>query len=472
MSRAMVVASNRGPVSWQRNDDGNLEARRGFGGLVTALGGALQEQEGAWVSVALSDDDRAVAEQHAGAAFEVEAGGSTYQLRLVDAGDRYEGYYNQVANRLLWFTVHQMWGEPYEPSGLGWTDAWQDYLAVNAMVADEVAAADGDEIHLQDYHLTTAAPLVRDAHPDAAIMQYMHTPWCPPEYLNRLPTEVSRRVLTGLLGADVVGFSSETWCDSFRRCCAAVLGAAVDGARVTHEQGTTVVAPFMLGVDAEDLAGSAASDAARAAGEELDAEADGRALVLRVDRTDLSKNILRGLHAYELLLERYPEHRGAVWHYAHLNPSRQSVPEYSDYLEQCGRAADRIRERFGEECLTLFVGDDYPRAIAAQQRSDVLIANPVTDGTNLVAKEGPALNQRDGVLVLSPGAGAADVMAEGAVMVNPYDVEAQAEALHRALTMDPQERTRRAALLRDAALVGAPAEWFGAQRQALRDARS
>lgn len=471
MKNAMVVASNRGPVSWQRNDDGTLEARRGFGGLVTALGGALQQQEGAWVSVALSDDDRAVAAEHAGEAFEVEAGGASYQLRLVDAGDRYEGYYNQIANRLLWFTVHQLWGEPYEPAGLGWSEAWEDYQAVNAMVAEEVAAADGDEVHLQDYHLTTAAPLVRDAHPDAAILQYIHTPWCPPEYLNRLPVEVARRVLEGLLAADVVGFSSETWCDAFRRCCAAFLDAKVDGERVHTDRGTTVVAAFVLGVDTEDLATSAASEEVRAAGEQLDAEAGGRALVLRVDRTDLSKNILRGLHAYELLLERHPEHRDAVWHYAHLNPSRQSVPEYSDYLQRCSAAADRIRERFGEDCLTFFVGDDYPRAVAAQQRSDVLIANPVTDGTNLVAKEGPALNQRDGVLVLSPGAGAADVMAAGALMVNPYDVEAQAEALHAALTMDRDERARRAALSREAAQRGAPADWFAAQRSALRNAR-
>lgn len=471
MTDAMVVASNRGPVSWQRNADGELEARRGFGGLVTALGGALQPQEGTWVSVALSDDDRAVAEANAGSAFSVEADGASYQLRLVDAGPHYEGYYNEVANRLLWFTVHQLWGEPYEPSGVGWREAWEHYRTVNALVADEVAAADGEEIHLQDYHLTTAAPLVREAHPEAGILQYIHTPWCPPEYMTRLPDDIARAVLSGLLAADVVGFSSETWCDAFRRSAATVLGAKIDGTRVAFDGETTDVVPFILGVDMDDLASSAASEEVRAAGQDLDAEADGRALVLRVDRTDLSKNILRGLHAYELLLERHPEHRDGVWHYAHLNPSRQSVPEYRDYLHQCSAAADRIRERFGEQSLTFFVGDDYPRAVAAQQRSDVLIANPVTDGTNLVAKEGPALNTRDGVLVLSPGAGAADVMAEGAVMVNPYDVEAQAEALHRALTMDPAERHRRAELLRAAACRGAPAEWFAAQRAALRAAR-
>ena len=471
MTQQMVVASNRGPVSWQRDDAGNLVASRGFGGLVTALGGALQSEPGTWVSVALSDDDREVAREHAGEAFEVEASDSAYTLRLVDAGDHYEPYYNEVSNRLLWFTVHQLWGEPYEPSGVGWREAWEDYQAVNAMVAEEVVAADGDEIYLQDYHLTTAAERVGKAQPQASILQYIHTPWCPPEYLRRLPDEIARSVVEGLLAADVVGFSSQTWCDAFLRCAEAVVGASVDELSARHDGHTTAVLPFVLGVDADDLAASAASDEVQRAGEDLDAEADGRAMVLRVDRTDLSKNILRGLVAYEALLDRHPEHRDVVWHYAHLNPSRQGVAEYRDYLQRCQEVVDRIHERFGERCLTFFVGDDYPRSIAAQQRSDVLLTNPVTDGTNLVAKEGPVLNRRDGVLILSRTAGAADVLSGGALLVNPYDVEEQVEALHRALTMGADERAERALVLRAKAIEGDPASWFDEQRRALRDVR-
>ena len=469
MTHEMVVASNRGPVTWQRDDDGSLQPTRGFGGLVTALGGALQQEPGTWVSVALDDDDRAVADEHDGGDFEVQAAGSTYRLRLVDAGDHYEGYYNEVANRLLWFTVHQLWSEPYEPIGAGWRETWSDYLTVNTQVADAVVGAGGDEIHLQDYHLTTTARAVRDALPDATILQYLHTPWCQPEYLRHLPDEVSTAVLEGLLAADVVALSSPAWCDAFRRCAQQHMGATIDGDDVVHEHGRTRVASFVLGVDAQDLASSAASDDVVEAGRAIDDELGDRALILRVDRTDLSKNILRGLAAYELLLERHPEHRGRVWHYAHLNPSRQSVPEYRTYLDRCVEAADRIRERFGAECLTVFVGDDYPRAVAAQQRSDVLIANPLMDGTNLVAKEGPVLNERDGVLVLSPATGAADVLREAALMINPYDVEAQAEALHRGLTMDAEERATRAAALRTAAMLGSPTEWFAAQREVLRE---
>jgi trehalose 6-phosphate synthase len=230
--------------------------------------------------------------------------------------------------------------------------------------------------------------------------------------------------------------------------------------------------PGALGVDAEDLASSAESEPVAKAGAELDAQLDGRRFVVRVDRTDLSKNILRGLRAYALLLERHPEHRERVWHYAHLNPSRQDVPEYQEYLDRCKDEADRIRDQFGEDTLEVFIGDDYPRAVAALQRSDVLIANPVKDGTNLVAKEGPTLNQRDGVLVLSRDAGATAVLASGALVVNPYDVEAQADALHEALTMSASERAVRAARLREAALRGSPADWFESQRRVLRGAVS
>ena len=471
MTQQMVVASNRGPVSWRKDDAGNLVASRGFGGLVTALGGALQNEPGTWVSVALYDEDREVADTHAGTAFEVQASGSTFQLRLVDAGEHYEPYYNEVANRLLWFTVHQLWGEPYEPAGIGWRDTWADYQAVNTMVAEEVIAADGDEIYLQDYHLTTAAEKVGRAQPQASILQYIHTPWCPPEYLVRLPDEIARSVVEGLLAADVVGFSSQAWCDAFLRCAETVVGASVDESSARHDGHRTAVLPFVLGVDADDLAASAAGDEVQRAGEDLDAEADGRAMILRVDRTDLSKNILRGLVAFETLLERHPEHRDRVWHYAHLNPSRQGVAEYRDYLQRCRDVVDRVHERFGEQCLTFFVGDDYPRAVAAQQRSDVLLTNPVTDGMNLVAKEGPVLNQRDGVLILSRTAGAADVMGDGALLINPYDVEEQAEALHQALTMEADERADRAAVLRHRAREGDPASWFDAQREALRSVR-
>ncbi len=467
----LVVASNRGPVSWSRADTGELEPSRGFGGLVTALGGALQQELGTWVSVAMDEADQAVASEHDGP-FEVEAGGSTFRLRLLDAGDRFEPYYNEVSNRLLWFTLHGLWNPAYTPAGDAWSGLWYGgYGPVNDQVADavvEAAEAGADELYLQDYHLCLAPRRVRETLTRARVLHYLHTPWAEPEDLRRLPEPIIDELLRGLLGAHVVAFSAPAWAAAFRRCAERLLDARIDGETVQLDDHSTLVTDFTLGVDEADLSSSAVSDAAQAAGRDLDAELADRRLLVRVDRTDLSKNILRGLRAYELLLERHPEHRGRIWHYAHLNPSRQGVEEYERYLEACMETAERIRERFGETSLTVFVGDDYPRAIAALQRFDVLFANPVRDGTNLVAKEGPALNTRDGALVLSHQAGAATQLRDAALMVNPYDVEQQVEALHTALRMEPAERKRRAERLREAAHVGAPDEWFNEQRQTLR----
>lgn len=471
MSKGIVVASNRGPVSWQPSSDGEAQPRRGFGGLVTALGGALQHEPGTWISVALSEHDARMAAREGGRPFEVTADGSRYRLRLLDVGTRFDAYYNEVSNRLLWFTLHGMWGEPYEPSGAGWSEAWEDgYLPVGHAVADAVIeeAAGGSEVFLQDYHLCTTASRVREALPDAPILHYIHTPWVGPGELRRLPDRVSVGIMEGLLAADVVALSSPLWSRAFRRCAEDALGARVDGDTVVHDGRRTLVQDFVLGVDEEDLAASAASEGARRAGVGLDERQSDRQLVLRVDRTDLSKNILRGLHAFELLLERHPEHRDTVWHYVNLNPSRQGVPEYRAYLDACRDAVDRIAERFGEETIALEVADDYPGVVAALQRYDVLLTNPVIDGTNLVAKEGPVLNEREGVLVLSRSAGAAAVLGDGPLLVNPYDVEATAEALHTALTMPRGERAARAAVLDRAARRGAPADWLDAQRAMLR----
>lgn len=471
MTNELVVASNRGPVGWSRSDDGELTPSRGAGGLVTAMSDALQRESGTWVSVALDDDDREVAAEHAGGPFDVEAGDARFRLRLLDAGDDFGPYYNEVSNRLLWFTVHELWGAPYEPAGVGWTDDWDAYRSVNRQVAEAVVeeASGGEpEVLLQDYHLCTAPRLVRDALPDAPLLHYVHTPWTQPAYLQRLPDAVADAVLRGLLAADVLAFSSPFWCRAFRRCAEDILGAATDGDTVEFEDHRTVVTDFVLGADQDSLAEAARSDEVAAAGRRLDEELDGRRLVLRVDRTDLSKNILRGLRSFETLLERHPEHRGAVWHLAQLNPSRQDVPEYRQYLRACVDVAGRIRERFGESAVTLSMENDFPRVVAGFQRSDVLLVNPVVDGTNLVAKEGPVLNDNDGVLVLSRTAGAADLLGEAALCVNPYDVEETAETLHAALTMDADERAGRARLLREAAGRGSPGDWLYAQRELLR----
>lgn len=471
----LIVASNRGPVSWSQADDGSWTPSRGAGGLIVALGGALQERPGTWVSVALEDGDRAMSAAHDGQAFTADTGQGRFTLRLVDVGQAYDDYYNKVANRLLWFTLHQLWSEPYYPLGDGWTGAWAAYRDVNQQVAEAVIAEAGDdptpEIHLQDYHLLTAAPHIRAAIPGARILHYIHTPWVDPTYFRRLPDPIIAAIMDGLGACDVVGVSAREWAEGLRRCMVQIGGATkgertAEGTWVRTERGPTLVSRFTLGVDADSLSGVAASPEAIAEREALAADIGDRKLIVRADRTDLSKNILRGMVAYDLLLRRRPELVDTVHLRALLNPSRQGVPEYREYLTRCEEKAEEIRQRHGEAVLTIDTTQNFPRVVAALQSYDVLLVNPVIDGTNLVAKEGPALNDRDGVLVLSRNAGAADTMTD-ALMVNPFDVEQTVAALEQALDMPDDERRRRAEAMRSAASAGTPADWLAAQRQAL-----
>ncbi len=475
--RKLIVASNRGPVSWSREDDGSWTATRGSGGLIVALGGALMDRPGVWVSVALEEGDVEMAAAHDGAAFDAETDRGTFTLRLVDAGEAYDQYYNRVANRLLWFTLHQLWSDPYRPSGMNWSDPFEDYLAVNEMIAEAVIseATDEDgsslecEIHLQDYHLLTAAPTIRTALPDARMLLYIHTPWVHPQYLQRLPDRMVSAILEGLSACDLVGISAPEWAHNVRDCLTTVGGGVADFDRIRTADGSTLVRDFTIGIDRPGLLAVQDSDAARREREDLREQVGQRQLIVRADRTDLSKNILRGLHAYDLLLQTHPDLADRVHFRMLLNTSRQGVEEYREYLDRCLQEADRIREVWGEAVLLVDTEQNFPRVVAAMSEYDVLFTNPVIDGTNLVAKEGPSLNENDGVLVLSRNAGAATVLKD-AIMINPFDVAQQAEALHRALTMNATERAERAAGLRAAADLGAPAEWLAAQEAALEEA--
>jgi trehalose 6-phosphate synthase len=194
----------------------------------------------------------------------------------------------------------------------------------------------------------------------------------------------------------------------------------------------------------------AEGDAVLAAEQEIVARRPEK-LVVRVDRTDPSKNIVRGFRAFELYLEAHAEMRRRVGMLALLDPSRQEIPEYAEYLGAIEREARRVNDRFQENGwmpIELRIEDDFPRSLAAYKQFDVLLVNAIFDGMNLVAKEAPLINVRDGVVVLSENAGAHAELGEWAVSVNPFDVDGQAEAIHHALELDPGERRRRIEAMR------------------------
>jgi trehalose 6-phosphate synthase len=467
----VLVASNRGPVSFSVADDGALSMRRGGGGLVSALAGLSGDI--LWVCATLSDADRAAARRESDGRLDVPDIGAVRMLDI-PAGTFHRAY-NAVANSTLWFVHHMLYDTPNKPH----FDArsrrdWQSYEAYNAAFADALAqdASPGAKIAVQDYHLALVPTLLRERRPDLRINHFSHTPWAPPEYYRLLPDDIGRQVLEGILGSDHAGFQSERWALAFLDCCATVLRATVDhrARTVTHRGHVTRVGVHGLGVDGDALRKRAAEPDVAARAAALREQVGDCRLIVRIDRTELSKNIVRGLAAYRELLAKHPEWHGRVVHVAFAYPSRHDLPEYREYTAAVQRMAAEISDEFGSgswDPLILQVNDDYPRSLAAYGMADVLLVNPIRDGMNLVAKEGPTLSKRGCALVLSSEAGAADEMSDDAIMVNPYDVSQTAEALHRALLMPPDERAERCRRLTAAATALPPQRWLADQLSAL-----
>jgi trehalose 6-phosphate synthase len=473
--RKLLVVANRGPVSYDRTPDGERIVRRGGGGLVTALRSLLARHEVTWIASAMSEEDRVVAGEHGGeAADETARDGSPYRIRLVAPDpSAYDRYYNVVANPTLWFLQHYMWGLPYAPDlDLGLHNAWYNgYLPVNEAFADAAVAElerdPGAAVFFHDYHLYLAPKLVRARRPDALMSHFIHVPWPQSDYWHVLPEHLRRDIHEGLLANDVVGFHTERWKRNFLHACEEILGAQVDVARsvVTYAGRTTRVTSHPIGVDPAEF-DELKDDAGVLEQERLIVERRPEFLIVRVDRTDPSKNIVRGFRAFALFLDMHPEMHGRVTTLALLDPSRQDVPEYSEYLAAVQREARAVNDRFQQDGwlpIDLQVEDNFAGSVAAYKQYDVLLVNAVFDGLNLVSKEAPLLNARDGVLVLSENTGSSEELAEWALTVNPFDVYGQAQAINEALTMPVEERRRRLEATRAHVRENDLAAWIAAQ---------
>ncbi len=490
----MLVASNRGPVSYQFGADGTLSGRRGGGGLIAGMTSGLAavagQAEVTWICAALSDGDRVAARGGQAAFLDAGENGGVRVLMLDIPPETFDRAYNKVANSILWFTHHLLFDTPIQPQfGREFRLDWESYLAYNEAFADalahEAAASchDRTQVLVQDYHLSLAPRLLREklgaGVGDLGIAHFSHTPWAPADYYRLLPRQVGQALLDGILAADHVGFHARCWADAFLDCCEAIPGAQVErtgpgagdaAGRVSYRGHVAEVAVHPLGVDGPALRARAQAADVRAHVSALRRIAGSRRLIVRIDRTELSKNIVRGLAAYRELLATRPQWHGRVMHLAFAYPSRSAVPAYRAYTDQIRRIAQQITEEFRTpdwNPLVLEVKDDYPRSLAACALADVLLVNPVRDGMNLVAQEGPVLSERGCALVLSREAGAAATLGKDALLVNPYDVSETAEALHRALDMPEAERRRRSAALAATAVASPPARWLEDQLASL-----
>ena len=473
--RRLIVVSNRGPVTYARGADGERVARRGGGGLVTALRSLVSHHDVTWVASAMSDEDRVVAAESAGAPVEERArDGSPFRLRLVAHDEAaYDWFYNVVANPMLWFLQHYLWQLAYTPSvDIALQNAWDEgYARVNEAFAEAVLEELESEpeaaVFFHDYHLYLAPRTVRERAPDALLAHFVHIPWPQTDYWHVLPDRIRRAIHEGVLANDVVGFHTHQWRLNFMRAASDVAGAEANfvDCHVDHDGRRSLITVHPISVDASEFDELAVSDAVLAAEREL-VERRPEKLVVRVDRTDPSKNIVRGFRAFELYLEAHPDRHRRVTMLALLDPSRQDIPEYAEYLGAIQREARRVNDRFQQDGwlpVELVIEDDFAASVAAYKQYDALFVNAIFDGMNLVAKEAPLVNERDGVLILSENAGAHAELGEWALTVNPFDVAGQAQAIHEALTLPAAERRERLEAIRAHVREHDVAEWIEAQ---------
>jgi trehalose 6-phosphate synthase len=468
---AVLVASNRGPVAFRFGDDGRMHMTRGGGGLVSGVSAAASDGAAVWVCAALGEGDRLAAQRSPGGRLDLaghDTGGAAVRMLPIDETTFHRAY-NAVANSTLWYVNHTLFDTPRQPSfDTRWARDWSAYVDYNEAFADALAeeAAPGARVLVQDYHLFLVPAQLRRRRPDLRIGHFTHTPWAEPSYFSVLPDAIGREILEGMLGADSVGFLSPRWAEAFVRCCVRSLGAQAGGDTVHYAGRSTNVRVHALGVDGAELAGRAGEADVAGRADVLRQRVGERRVILRIDRTELSKNIVRGMAAYRELLRSHPEHHGNVVHLVLAYPSRHDLPDYRAYTAEVQRLAREIDDEFATHDwspVLLEVNDDYPRSLAALQLADVLVVNPLRDGMNLVAKEGPVLSVEGVALVLSREAGAADEFGEDALLVNPYDVTGTAAAMHEALTMPPDERRGRCERLAKAAVALPPREWMRAQ---------
>src|SRR5437764_9016148 len=472
----LVLVSNRGPVTFEPGGG----VRRGTGGLVTALIGLASHREVTWIASAMTNEDVAMSERYDGRAFPVRSPeGGEYQVKLVASEPHaYDRFYNIFANPLLWFIQHYLWDLSNAPDiRRNETEAFEfGYNAVNEDLAravlEEVEDIDKPVVMVHDYHLYTLPELLRRSRPDVFLHHFVHIPWSQSDSWRVLPTVIRNEIYEGILSNDIIGFHTRHYRLNFLQCCQDLMGLEVDyeGGVVKLDDREIWVRAYPLPIDS----GAVQAVARRPRVREFEGELLRRRrdhLILRVDRADLSKNVLRGFSAFDTFLEQHPEFREKVTFIAQLMPSRTDVTEYAEYLERIEAVVAVVNHRHGSPDwmpIQLKRRDDMEEPLAAYKHYDVLMVNAMFDGMNLVAKEGPMVNQRAGVSILSENTGAHEELGEYALSVNPFDLQELADSIHAALTMSESERRRRHEGLKSIVTARDPGDWIDDQ---LRDIR-
>ncbi len=452
-SRPLVVVSNRLPFRAERDARG-LRLSRSPGGLVSALEPVLERRGGVWVG--WTGATREDTEAAGGVTLPVSERVRYHEVPL--SGTEVAQYYGGFSNRTLWPLFHYFVGQTTIDGGF-----WRAYERVNERFAEAAVAAGppGALFWMHDYQLLRAPYHLRRLAPDARLALFLHIPFPATDVFRVLPW--SRSLLQGMLSCDLVGFQVPSYAQHFLACAERLLGCEVDrAAGVARFEGREVAAqahPISIDVALIESLAQRLKSTPRLQGAERLVE------ILGVDRLDYTKGINERLLAIERLLERHPGYRRRIRLTQVMVPSRERVAEYSDLKRQLDETVGRINGRFSERGwspISYLVRVLPPEELVPLYRqSDIALVTPLRDGMNLVAKEYVAAQlEDDGVLILSEMAGAADELQE-ALLVNPFDIEAVADALHRALAMSEDERRARMSALRDRVQASDVHGWVG-----------
>jgi trehalose 6-phosphate synthase len=479
--RPLIVASNRGPVTFTKERDGSFSSRKGSGGVVTAVSAIARDRQPIWVACPMGEGDRqraALAEKEGEMLISPPGENPEFRLKFVTpTKEAYNLYYNEISNPLLWFLQHYLWDTPRSPDITvdTWTAWTAGYEPVNRMFAETIVKLCEDSeiepiVMMQDYHLYLTPGMIRERRPQAILQHFVHIPWPDPDYWRLLPAKIRHQICEGMLGNDVIGFQTRDHARSFMYTCESyVPGVQIDyaGRGIIWNGRRIEVRAYPISIDVEAVRRQAYGREALNHERYLPNYLN-EFTILRVDRVEPSKNLIRGFHAFGRFLEKHPEFEGRVSFIAIMVPSRMDVPEYQEYLDDVSAVVVRLNAQYanvqtGWQPIHLILGENYPRALAAMKRYDVLLVNTIIDGMNLVAKEGVLLNDRSGVLILSEGAGAVQQLGEDALVISPADIEGTADAIHQALTMSPGERRHRADNLRRTVEGDDGAKWFREQ---------
>jgi trehalose 6-phosphate synthase len=447
----LVVAANRAPGTIRHLEDGSFTVGHGAGGLAPSLARALEGRGALWIAAALSDAERMVANGST-----ITDNGMDIELDFVDLPPEVvAAAYNVVANTTLWYLHHGLFDHVHRPIfDRHWHAAWGAYVAYNTAFAERIArsAAPGATVVVNDYHLSLVGSDLARLRPDLKTVHFSHTPFATPEELSVLPSQVARTLMHGLCSFGAVGFHTALWRDRF-------LASASAWSSVLP---VAFVAP--LGSDAEQLRRNAAEPGVAEARDALRARTEGRRLIVRSDRIEPSKNVVRGVLAFAELLESNTELVSEVRLVMRLYASRTGLADYLAYAAEIDGVTERVNERFahvaGGPVIELDRGDNFAASLAALSIYDVLLVNPIRDGMNLVAKEGPLVNTTDGALALSDQAGAFAELGPYSVRIEPFDVTGTAAALADALDLDATTRATRSANLVEVASSVPPAKWL------------